>query len=70
MLGLGPRYANAQTGDTLTYLLDGSWCVGPDCSAPVGGATPVGVVMSIFEASWELAGSLGGKTKEVRKQSE
>lgn len=44
-------YANAQTGDTLTYLLDGSWCVGPDCSAPVGGATPVGVVMSIFEVT-------------------
>ncbi|CAE7841182.1 ACBP2, partial [Symbiodinium necroappetens] len=43
------KYVNALTGDALSFERNGEWCVGPDCSAPVGGATPVGVVMTMLE---------------------
>ncbi|CAE7865610.1 ACBP4 [Symbiodinium microadriaticum] len=39
-------YVNALTGDTLSFE---RWCVGPDCSSPVGGADPVGVLMTMLE---------------------
>jgi len=43
------KYANNRTGDVLLFQKDGTWCVDADCSMPVGGATPIGVTMSIFE---------------------
>ena len=42
-------YENVITGDKLTFQQNGAWCVGADCSAPIGGATPMGVVMTSHE---------------------
>ncbi|CAE7438803.1 ACBP2 [Symbiodinium sp. CCMP2592] len=43
------KYVNTLTGDTLSFERNGEWCVGPDCSSPVGGANPVGVLMTMLE---------------------
>lgn len=49
------EYENVATGDKLTFGRDGRWCVGSDCSAPMGGATPVGSMMATHQVrflSW------------------
>ena len=43
-------YENAVTGDKLVFQRSGSWCVGSDCSSAVGGANPIGVLMTTHEA--------------------
>ncbi|CAK8992037.1 unnamed protein product [Durusdinium trenchii] len=43
------EYENIITGDKLNFQSNGAWCVASDCSAAVGGATPVGVVMTTHE---------------------
>jgi hypothetical protein len=45
-------YENAVTGDKLVFQRSGSWCVGSDCSSAVGGANPIGVLMTTHEACW------------------
>lgn len=37
------------TGDVLSFERNGRWCVGSDCSAPLGGGTPVGAVMATHQ---------------------
>ena len=49
------EYENVVTGDMLTFGRDGRWCVGSDCSAPMGGATPVSAMMATHQvrfSSW------------------
>jgi hypothetical protein len=44
-------YENVVTGDVLSFQNSGAWCVGSDCSSAVGGASPIGVMMTSHEAS-------------------
>lgn len=55
------EYENIITGDKLNFQSNGAWCVASDCSAAVGGATPVGVVMTTHEA--ESYGGFGGRQR-------
>ena len=43
------RYENVLTGDMLSFERNGRWCVGSDCSEPLGGATPLGAVMATHQ---------------------
>eukprot|EP00435_Cladocopium_sp_Y103_P034010 s209_g8.t1 len=42
-------YENVVTGDVLSFQNSGAWCVASDCSSAVGGASPIGVLMTSHE---------------------